>query len=106
MLNELMSIKHAKIFEVIKELPPGRKALGSKMVFKLKTNELGDVVRAKSRLVAKGYNQIEGIENQETTSPVAGANTLRILLAMAALTKGTFQPIRRHHRVPPRYLGQ
>ena len=37
-------------------LPEGRKAIGSKWVFKIKYKSSGEVDKYKARLVAKGYN--------------------------------------------------
>jgi len=48
---------------------------------KNKFDEHGNVIRNKARLVAKCYNQIEGIDFDETFSPVAGLKSIRILLA-------------------------
>jgi hypothetical protein len=43
----------------------------------------GEVVRNKSRLVAQGYSQKEGIDYEETFAPVARLEAIRILLAFS-----------------------
>ena len=62
------------------DLPPGRKAVKSKWVFKLKADGCYRV-----RLVAKGFTQIPGIDFDETFSPVARFESLCLLLALAML---------------------
>jgi hypothetical protein len=52
-------------------------------VWKNKEGEKGEVVRNKSRLVAQGYSQKEGINYEETFAPVARLEVIRILLAFS-----------------------
>ena len=64
--------------------PEGIKPIGCKWVFKKKTDMEGNVITYKARLVAKGYRQRQGIDFDETFSPVAMLKSIRILLAIAA----------------------
>ncbi|PKU62899.1 Retrovirus-related Pol polyprotein from transposon TNT 1-94 [Dendrobium catenatum] len=63
--------------------PPHKIVLGSKWIFKLKTNSDGQLDRHKARLVAQGFNQEFGINFNETFSPVSKLPTIRILLLLA-----------------------
>ncbi|GJY40046.1 putative ribonuclease H-like domain-containing protein [Tanacetum coccineum] len=68
------------------ELVPNRKnmtIIGTKWAFRNKPDENGIVFRNKSRLVAQGYNQQEGIDYDKIYAPVARLESMRILLAYA-----------------------
>ena len=65
-------------------LPPGRVAIKSRWLFKIKTGAEGTAPRYKARLVAKGYSQRSGIDYGETYAPVAKHDTLRVILSIVA----------------------
>ena len=52
-------------------------------MFAWKLNEHGDVVRAKARLVVRGFKQREGIEFFETFAPTPASSCFRLLGAFA-----------------------
>ena len=57
--------------------------IGTKWVYRNKLDEQGKVIRNKVRLVAKDYNQEEGIDFDETYAPVARLEAIRLLLVFA-----------------------
>nr|GEX60149.1 hypothetical protein [Tanacetum cinerariifolium] len=77
---EMQSMKDNEVW-VLVELPPNGKNVGSKWLFKKKTDMDGNVHIYKVRLMAKGYTQTPGIDYEETFSPVADIRAIRILIA-------------------------
>ena len=59
----------------------------TKWVLKKKFNQDGQVIRNKERLVCKGYAQMEGIDFEETYSPVERLEAIRMFLALSCHKK-------------------
>jgi hypothetical protein len=82
MHEELENFERNRIWELV-DPPPGCKTIGTKWVWKNKKGEKGEMVRNKSRLVAQGFSQKEGIDYEETFALVARLEAIRILLAFS-----------------------
>ena len=65
---ELQSFSELDVWELVK-LPRGRKAIGTRWVYDVKTDTNGKLVRYKARLVAQGFSQRKGIDYNETFAP-------------------------------------
>ncbi|GJV75161.1 putative retrotransposon ty1-copia subclass protein [Tanacetum coccineum] len=80
---EMKSMKENEVWDRV-DLPPNGKTVGSKWLFKKKTNMDGVVHTFKARLVAKGFTQTYRVDYKETFSPVADIRAIRTLIAIAA----------------------
>jgi hypothetical protein len=80
MHEELEKFERNQVWELF-DPPLGCKPIGTKWVWKNKEGEKGELLRNKSRLVAQGFIQKEGIDYEETFAPVARLEATRILLA-------------------------
>jgi hypothetical protein len=83
MKEELESLRCHGTYKLT-DLPSGRRAVGSKWVFKIKRDSKGKPIRYKARLVAQGFIQRKGLDFQETFAPVARMTSQRMVIAITA----------------------
>ena len=83
MHEELHQFVRNDVWELVPR-PKGVNVIGTKWIFKNKSDEHGTIIRNKSRLVAQGYTQVEGIDFNETFAPVARLESIRIFLVIAS----------------------
>nr|GEY81961.1 retrovirus-related Pol polyprotein from transposon TNT 1-94 [Tanacetum cinerariifolium] len=76
--------KDHPITQIIVDLPKGKRAIGSKWVFRNKKDERGMVIRNKARLVAQGHTQEEGKDYEQVFALVARIEAIRLFLAYAS----------------------
>src|SRR5580698_8359262 len=86
MQEEMESHKQNGTWELV-ERPQDTKLLDSRWVYKVKTNQDGSIDKYKARLVVREYRQQFGIDYNETFASVSRAESLRLLLAIAATKK-------------------
>nr|GEX67188.1 putative ribonuclease H-like domain-containing protein [Tanacetum cinerariifolium] len=82
MQEELLQFKMQKVW-VLVDLPKGKRAIGSKWVFRNKKDKRGIMIKNKARLVAQGHTQQKGIDYDEVFSLVARIKAIRLFLAYA-----------------------
>lgn len=79
MNQEINALKENNTWEIC-SLLPGKRALTSKWVYKIKNLLNGKMDRYKARLAARGYNQVFGLDYCDSFSLVAKAAIVRIFL--------------------------
>lgn len=83
MEEEIQMIEKNETLELVKR-PVNKNVVGIKWISRLKTDVEENVVKHKTRLVAKGFT---GVDYLETFAPVSRDETIRLILAVAAQRK-------------------
>jgi hypothetical protein len=81
--NEIRALTELQTWQLV-PLPPGRRALSCKWVFKRKLNANGTVERYKARLVIRGFEQLAGVDFFAVFAPVARRSTVRLFFSVVA----------------------
>ena len=82
MRKEIQALEDNETWTV-ENLPPKKKAIGSKWVYKIKYNSDESIERCKVRLVILGNKQVKDIDYNETFTPIAKLVTVRTFLVVA-----------------------
>ncbi|GJQ94116.1 retrovirus-related pol polyprotein from transposon TNT 1-94 [Tanacetum coccineum] len=83
MQDELNQFERLQVWELVPR-PEGKNVIALKWLWKNKCDAENIMVQNKSRLVAKGYKQEEGIDFEESFAPVARLEAVRMFIAFAA----------------------
>nr|GFB03871.1 retrovirus-related Pol polyprotein from transposon TNT 1-94 [Tanacetum cinerariifolium] len=81
--EELHQFDRLDVWELV-DRPLCTNVINLKWLWKNKRDEENTVIRNKSRLVAKGYAQKEGVDFEESFAPVARLEVVRLFIAYAA----------------------
>ncbi|XP_070679109.1 uncharacterized mitochondrial protein AtMg00810-like [Malus domestica] len=92
MTQELQALNDNQTWSVV-DLPKGKKAVGSRWIYKIKFNSNGSIERHKAWLVAQGFAQTYGIDYKETFTPVAKMNTVRNAFLHVELEKEVYMKL-------------
>jgi hypothetical protein len=86
MIEEYQSIIKNDVWEIV-PIPKSKDVVSSKWLFKIKHVVDGSIEKYKARFVAHGFSQKEGIEYEETFTPVARYTSIRTIIALVAKMK-------------------
>jgi hypothetical protein len=86
MIEEYQSIINNDVWEIVPR-PKSKDVVSSKWIYKIKHVVDGSIEKYKARFVAHGFSQKEGIDYEETFSPVARYTSIRTIIALATKMK-------------------
>ena len=81
MNSEMESLRENNVYELEDRLAR-KNVVKSKWVLKVKTDAKGRIEKYKARVVAKGYNQVEGVDYDQTFSPTIRFESIRQMVAL------------------------
>lgn len=82
MIEELGAIKKIIDGSSLTNLPPNKKAIDVKWIFKLKLKPNGDISKHKARIVARGFMQKVGLDYLKAYAPIARLERVRLIVAI------------------------
>jgi hypothetical protein len=86
MIEEYQSIFKNDVWDVVLR-PKEKSIVSSKWIYKMRHSTDGSIDKYKTRFVARGFSQKEGIDYKETFSFVVRYTSIRVILAITAVMK-------------------
>jgi hypothetical protein len=83
MTKEYQSILKNDVWDVVPR-PEVKSIVTSKWIYKIKHVVDGSIEKYKSIFVARGFSQIEGLDNDKTFSPIAIYTSIQSIISLAA----------------------
>jgi hypothetical protein len=84
MMEEYQSIMKNDIWDIVLR-PKGKSVVTSKWIYKIKHTADGSIEKYKARFIARGFSQKEGVDYEETFSPVARYTSIRMVISLASV---------------------
>ncbi|GJV13019.1 retrovirus-related pol polyprotein from transposon TNT 1-94 [Tanacetum coccineum] len=81
--KELNEFERLEVWELVPR-PDKVMVITLKLIYKVKLDEVGGILKNKAQLMARGYHQEEGVDFEESFAPVARLEAIRIFLTFAA----------------------
>nr|GEX28160.1 retrovirus-related Pol polyprotein from transposon TNT 1-94 [Tanacetum cinerariifolium] len=89
MQDEIHEFDRLQVWELVPQ-PDCVMIIAFKWIYKVKLDEYGDVLKSKTQLVEKGYQQEEGIDFKESSASVSRIEAIHIFIANVMDVKTTF----------------
>jgi hypothetical protein len=83
MMEEYQSTMKNDVWDIVLR-PEGMYVVTSKWIYKIKHTTDGRIEKHKAIFVARGFSQVEGIDYEETFSPIARYNSIRMIISLEA----------------------
>ena len=84
MIEEYHSSLKNDVWDIV-PIPKRKSVVTSKWIYKIKHATYGNVEKFKSIFVARGFSQKEGIEYEDTFSPMAWYTTIRSIISLTSI---------------------
>ena len=88
MMEEYQSIMKNYVLDIVPK-PENKSVVSSKWIYKIKHVVDGSIEKYKARFVARGFSQKEGIDYEETCSPVSRYTSIRTIMEPTSMMKYT-----------------